>query len=69
MRGAGLATMAWGGWCKFAGIGSSGGAQDSSSHGDNDVTPAAASSGTRQSKCIFFNLRGRQGCQDCKRQI
>lgn len=49
MRGAVLAAVARGGRCRFAGIGSSGGAQDSSSHRDSGVTPAAASSGTRQS--------------------
>lgn len=53
MRGAGLAAMAWGDWCMFAGIGDSSGAQDSS-HRDSGVTSAAASSGTRQSKCIFL---------------
>lgn len=54
MRGAGLAAMAWGDRCRFAGIGNSGGVQDSSSHGDSGVTLVAASSGTRQSKCIFL---------------
>lgn len=66
MRGA---AMAGGGWCRFAGIGNSGEAQDSSSHGDSGVTPAACQLWHEAEQIHLFNSRGRQGCQDCKCQI
>lgn len=69
MRGAGLAAVARGGWYRFAGTGNSVESQDSSSHGDGGVTPAARQLWHEAEQIHLFNLRGRQGCQDCKCQI